>query len=235
MKTVLQLSTIYMFFLLFCGFSGQEKSVTEQINHNSDSHYETLSPVAITGDFKRVSIDSKRKLIIYEYTGKQITFELNKEDVLVKVKQSNREVLQLRSSKRSAEIRLGSSGEWKPLHNAIKEIDSQLLALVLGNPTYYGRAYIGDLIKNREATELESRIIDLLNTASSQTNQSSGTTSGSCRCSGQSVTVSCPNGCGITCRDEEREVCGTVQTETGDMTNTSDCWKETFCIGACAC
>ena len=235
MKTLFQLSTMYMFLLLVVGFPAQEKSVTEQSNHAANSHYETLGPVAISGDFTRVSIDSKKQLIIYEYTGKQVTFELNRADVLVKVKQSNREVLQLKSSKKSAEIRLGNSGEWKPLHNAIKEIDSQILALVLGNPTYYGRAYIGDILKSREATELESRIIDFLNTALNHTNQSSGTTSGSCSCSGQSITVSCPNGCGITCRNEEREVCDTVQMETGDMTNTSDCWKETFCIGACAC
>lgn len=233
MKTLLEFSTYTLIPILLFSLSLHVKSNTETSIHAATDQFETTTPLVSFNDFQRVYIDRKKQLITYEYEGKQITFEIFKGDVLVKVKQLNRDLVQLKSNKKIAHLMTNKSKEWQPLQHSVKEIDNELLALLMANPTFYGKTYIGSILKNRDATDMESRMINLLSTARNQTYESTGTTTGSCSCSGQSITISCPNGCGIACRDEERDVCDVLQTESGET--ISDCHKETFCIGHCAC
>lgn len=188
------------------------------------------TPISISGAFERVAISIKEQKILYEYAGQHILWEVEKGAVFINIMQSKKTVLQLKADKKILMVKTNSKG-WQPFSLASKDIDPDLLAILLNNPTFYGKAFIGNALNNKQATELEMKIIDLLTPYSDQTSQPVGTTSGSCSCGSGSVTVTCPNGCGISCKDEDREVCEVIFT-SGE---TAQCSKQKFCIGACRC
>lgn len=196
----------------------------------SGLNYTDNQPISISGELERVEISTKEQKILYEYADKQILWEVEKGLVLINIMQSKKTVLQLKADQKILMVKTKTKG-WQPFSLVSKDIDPDLLAILLNNPTFYGRAFIGNALKNKQATELEMKIIDLLTPYNDQTSQPVGTTSGSCSCGSGSITVTCPNGCGISCKDETREVCEVITIFGGRF----NCSKQKFCIGACRC
>ncbi|SDD66180.1 hypothetical protein SAMN04488104_104513 [Algoriphagus faecimaris] len=222
MKDIRKLGLLIAVFSMW--YLSYANSKASGLNHTDNQ------PISISGELERVEISTKEQKILYEYADKQILWEVEKGVVLINIMQTKKTVLQLKADQKILMVKTKTKG-WQPFSLVSKDIDPDLLASLLNNPTFYGKAFIGNALKNKQATELEMKIIDLLTPYSDQTSQPVGTTSGSCSCGSGSITVTCPNGCGISCKDEDREVCEVIFT-SGER---AQCSKQKFCIGACRC
>jgi hypothetical protein len=200
------------------------------LNPFSQSITDTEAP-----HINKVMVQMSKNQIKYNYSEKgnerSIIFQKTSKETTVKITANKQIVGELKSNGKNVVYRANRQKTFKPYAAVFSEIDKTVLAILLSNPTFNGREYIGKALDSRNILSLEKAIADFLRPATRRGgHDSTQVTRASCGCGSKTIVVTCPNGCGVDCSEEDREIC-----EYDDAGNPTNCQTMLFCIGACRC